>query len=120
MSKRHSSWQHKRRQQGGFTLIELMLASVVLLVGIVAVAQLVPASILSNTTNRNDSSEMVFAQRELNQLVNQPLSSLVYKDGAGLPCNAGCNLGDPTQPNQTVGSPVVLDFTNRPIIDFSA
>jgi prepilin-type N-terminal cleavage/methylation domain-containing protein len=108
-----------RRNQRGFTLIELMLASVILLVGIVAVAQMVPASILSNATNRNDSSAMVFGQRELNQMMNQPLSSKVYLDGPGLPCNAGCNLGDPAQPSGTpVGSPVILDFNRRPIINF--
>lgn len=114
---------HRSRQrvQRGFTLTELMIASVVLLVGIVAVAQLVPASVMSNATNRNDSSAMVFAQRELNQFASQPLSSTVYVDGPGLPCNAGCNLGDPTQASgTTVGSPVVLDLSNRPIIDFSA
>ena len=107
--------------QAGFTLTEVLIATLVLMVGIVAVAQLVPASILSNSNNRNDSSATVFAQRQLNQLTSQPLTQTTpYVDGAGLPCAAGCNLGDPTQPGVTVGSPVVLDANNRPIINFGA
>jgi type II secretory pathway pseudopilin PulG len=105
----------------GFTLTEVLIATIVLMVGIVAVAQLVPASILSNSNNRNDSSATVFAQRQLNQFTSQPLTlTTPYVDGAGLPCAAGCNLGDPTQPGITVGSPVVLDANNRPIINFGA
>ena len=53
------------RNQCGFTLTEVLIAIVILLVGIVAVAQLVPASIGSNSANRNDSSALVFAQRRL-------------------------------------------------------
>jgi prepilin-type N-terminal cleavage/methylation domain-containing protein len=121
---RHTFASHNPLSQRGFTLIELMLASVILLVGIVAVAQLVPASILSNATNRNDSSAMVFGQRLLNQLSSQPLSSNTFADPtAGAPCDisvAICNLGNPAQPNQTVGSPVIPDFNNRPVINFSA
>ena len=53
----------KHRGQQGFTLIELMIAVVVLVVGAVSVAQLVPAAIFLNSRNRADSSSLVFAQR---------------------------------------------------------
>ncbi|MGB9459287.1 MAG: prepilin-type N-terminal cleavage/methylation domain-containing protein, partial [Candidatus Acidiferrum sp.] len=64
----------RRNSQRGFTLVEVLMAIVILLVGIVAVAQLVPASISSNSTNRNDSTSLVFAQRELDQFLSQPLN----------------------------------------------
>ncbi|MGB7028961.1 MAG: prepilin-type N-terminal cleavage/methylation domain-containing protein, partial [Candidatus Acidiferrum sp.] len=64
----------KRNCQLGFTFVEVLMAIVILLVGIVAVAQLVPASISSNSTNRNDSSALVFAQREMDQFLRQPLN----------------------------------------------
>ena len=96
------------------------MAIIVLLVGIVAVAQLVPASISSNSSNRNDSSALVFAQRELAQMLSQQLNMSIsppaFIDAEG----NSCNLGDPTQPGQTIGSPVVLDINNRPVIDFTA
>jgi|SRR5579859_330241 len=116
----------RRNRQGGFTLVEVLMAIVVLLVGIVAVAQLVPASISSNSTNRNDSSALVFAQRELDQFMSQPLNMSIsppaFIDAQGF----SCNLGDPAQPNVVVGSPVVvinnqlvLDFTAAPVIGYS-
>jgi prepilin-type N-terminal cleavage/methylation domain-containing protein len=108
-----------RNHQRGFTLVEVFLAIVVLLVGIVAVAQLVPASVGSNSVNRNDSSALVFAQRELDQFLNQPLNMSIsppsFIDEQGF----SCDLGDPTQPNVVVGNPVVV-FYNQLIINFNA
>jgi Tfp pilus assembly protein PilV len=93
------------------------MAIVILLVGIVAVAQLVPASIGTNSANRNDSSALVFAQREMEQFLNQPLNNAAWVetiDGQTFTCN----LGDSTQPNVVVGNPVVV-FYNQLVIDFS-
>jgi prepilin-type N-terminal cleavage/methylation domain-containing protein len=107
-----------QRDQCGFTLTEVLIAIVILLVGIVAVAQLVPASIGSNSANRNDSSALVFAQRQMDQFLNQPLTYTAFIqtiDGQTFTCN----LGNPTQPNQIVGSNWAL-FYNQLVIDFSA
>lgn len=108
-----------RNCQRGFTLVEVLMAIVILLVGIVAVAQLVPASISSNSANRNDSTALVFAQRELDQFLSQPLNMSIsppsFIDNLGF----SCDLGDPTQPSGTiVGNPVVV-FFNQLLIDFS-
>lgn len=115
-------YRGNRRQEGGFTLVEVLLAIVVLLVGVVAVAQLVPASIGSNSTNRNDSSALVFAQRQMDLFLSQPLNMSISPpsftetiDGQTFTCN----LGDPTQPNQAMGSPVLVS-NNQLIIDFGA
>ncbi|MGB2641184.1 MAG: prepilin-type N-terminal cleavage/methylation domain-containing protein [Candidatus Acidiferrum sp.] len=114
-----SARRRARNRESGFTLVEVLMAIVVLLVGIVAVAQLVPASISSNATNRNDSSALVFAQREMDQFLSQPLNMAItppaFIDALGF----SCDLGDPTQPaNVSVGSPIVL-YQNQMIIDFT-
>src|ERR1700730_498877 len=88
------------RKQHGFTLIEVLVATVLLLVGIVAVAQLVPASLNANNGNRSDSTALVFAQRDLAQMLSQPLSSSSFTDATG----NSCNLGNPAAPNTVVGS----------------
>ncbi len=106
------------RNQRGFTLAEVLIAIVILLVGIVAVAQLVPASIGSNSANRNDSSALVFAQRQMDQFLSQPLINSTYSETIDTQTFL-CNLGDPTQPNVVVGSPVAV-FYNQLVIDFSA
>lgn len=110
-----------QKKQSGFTLIELLVAMVVLMIGLVAVAQLVPMSVRLNSANRDDSTAMAFAQRELDALVEQPISSLTFSDPNGVHCPplALCNLGDPTQPKVLVGSPVLM-INNRPQIDFGA
>jgi prepilin-type N-terminal cleavage/methylation domain-containing protein len=106
-------------KQTGFTLVELLVAMLVLMVGLIAVAQLVPMSVRLNSGNRDDSTAMAFAQRELDALTEQPISSLTFSDPNGVHCPllAVCNLGDPTQPKVLVGSPVLM-INNRPQIDF--
>ena len=112
-----------RTNQRGFTLTEVLIAIIILLVGIVAVAQLVPASIGSNSANRNDSAALVFAQRQMDLFVGQPLNMSISPpaftetiDGQTFTCY----LGDPTQPSNTaVGSPLSV-FYNQMVIDFSA
>jgi prepilin-type N-terminal cleavage/methylation domain-containing protein len=106
----------RRSNERGFSLLEMMLATIILLVGIVAIAQLVPASILMNYRNRNDSSALVFAQRELDQFIDQPLSLAVpFTDALG----QACSLGNPASPNIVQGSAVLL-FNNQAIIDFGS
>jgi prepilin-type N-terminal cleavage/methylation domain-containing protein len=108
----------RRDRRSGFTLVEVLMAIVILLVGIVAVAQLVPVSVGSNSTNRNDSSALVFAQREMDQFLNQPLNMSIsppsFIDAEG----NSCNLGDPTQPNVVMGNATTL-FYNQLIINFN-
>jgi prepilin-type N-terminal cleavage/methylation domain-containing protein len=109
------------RRQRGFTLVELMLATVVILVGLVAVAQLVPISVLLNSENRMDSTSLVVAQREMDLLLQQSLGSTTFTDANGLACPLAqtCDLGDPSQPNVLVGSPVVTAGSNV-LVDFGA
>jgi prepilin-type N-terminal cleavage/methylation domain-containing protein len=111
------SFKFARRKDRGFSILEMMLATVILLVGLVAIAQLVPASILLNYRNRTDSSALVFAQRELDQMLDQPINptSNQFTDSLG----HVCKLGDPTNPNTLQGTNVVL-FNNQSAIDFTS
>lgn len=102
-----------RSRQQGFSLIEMLLATVILLVGLVSVAQLVPASLLLNYRNRLDSSALVFAQRQLDQMIDQPLISNSFLDVLG----NTCQLGNPATPNVVQGSNVV-SINNETLIDF--
>lgn len=121
MGKSRVSLEKQKRQQG-FSLVELMVAVVVLLVGVVAVAELVPAAIFLNGANRADSSSLVYAQRELDQFVEQPLSATSFTDQQG---NV-CNLGSTTSFNTVVGSPLTtlaghtaIDFSGSPVSGYS-
>jgi prepilin-type N-terminal cleavage/methylation domain-containing protein len=115
-----STVTRRHRIEQGFSLLEMLLATVILLVGLVAVAQLVPASILLNFRNRNDSAAMVFAQRELDQFVDQPLSLNSFTDEQLKVCQLG-NSATPTpsNPNAFFGSPVLV-VNNLVFIDFGA
>ena len=105
----------RKIKQRGFTLMEVLVATIVLLTGIVAVAQLVPVAVTANSNNRRDSTASVIVQRELSQMLEQPLSSIQFTDALG---NV-CNLGNPASPGATVGSPIVI-IANRPAINFAA
>ena len=105
-----------RGTQGGFTLLELAVATLILMVGIAGVVQLVPASQTSNLNNRVDTTAMVFAQREMDQVINQPLAGPGFftdSDGRVI------NLGSQTVTNTLFGNPVIMQGTT-PILDFSA
>jgi prepilin-type N-terminal cleavage/methylation domain-containing protein len=111
----HFIFTKRRRGEKGFSLLEMMFATIILLVGLVAIAQLVPASIFLNSQNRTDSSALVFAQRELDQFLDQPLSSSSFTDTLG----NTCQLGNPAVTNSVQGS-TVTTFNNQAIIVFTS
>ncbi len=101
-----SNLRHKtltRWTERGFTLIELTIATLVLLVGCVAVMQLVPAAMQSNLRNRFDTTATVIAQRELDQMITQSLTATSFVDADG----RTIALGNVASVNQVVGGPVV-------------
>jgi Tfp pilus assembly protein PilV len=114
MKRRH---QLRRRNEGAFSLLEMLFAILILLVGLVAIAQLVPASIVSNSDNRYDSTALVYAQQRLDILLAQPITASSFADPY---CGGTCFLGDPLQPNVAVGNAVVESAYHRAMIDFSA
>ena len=108
--------------QSGFTLVELMMATLVLMFGIVAVAQLVPVAISLNASNRQNSTALVIAQRVLGQMLDLPLTATTCNALSAPVCPdaqaAAWSLGDPSNPGQLVGNAVKVD-NNRPLIDFT-
>jgi len=113
--------RNARYKQSGFTMIEMLIATVVFVVGLVAVAQLVPLSIRLNGANRDDSTALVFAQRELVAMAGQPITAPTFSDLQGVLCPPAtlCRLGNAATPKVPVGSPVVM-LNNRPMINFTA
>ncbi len=116
MRRRSKMQLHNQR---GFTLIEMAVATAVLLIGIVGVAQLVPVAVNMNMGNRSDSTALVIAQREMEALIDQSIANTTFSDPQGIVCPAAglCNLGNPATPGVIVGSPL-LNLGNRPLIDY--
>ena len=82
------------REPNGFSVLEMILASAILMIGVISVVQLVPASLNSSVGNRLDTVATVVAQRELDQMLSQPLNVNTFVDndrqtvrlgGAGAP-----------------------------------
>jgi hypothetical protein len=100
------------RKQDGFSVLEMIVASAILMVGIVSVVQLVPASLKNSVGNRMDTMATVVAQRELDQMLSRPLNlppTFLDRDGnlVSLDGTAGS------------GAAVVMSGQST-IIDFSA
>jgi prepilin-type N-terminal cleavage/methylation domain-containing protein len=110
----------RRGAEGGFTLVEMLIATLVVVIGLVAVAQLVPTSMMMNANNRSDGTALVIAQKQMEALRAVPLTTNSFTDPLGVTCPPAttCFVGDPNQPGLLVGSPVQL-FNNSPVIDYA-
>jgi prepilin-type N-terminal cleavage/methylation domain-containing protein len=100
------------KAQRGMSLLEMVLASAILLVGILSVVQLVPATLQSDLHNRLDTMATVIAQRELDQMLAQPLnlSPPTFTDRDGNSVSLG-GTGSPGAPVTMYGSTPVIDFS---------
>jgi Tfp pilus assembly protein PilV len=93
------------KREKGMSLIELMIAMVVLMVGVLAVMSLIAVAIGSNARNRRDSTGTMLAEMVLDQISAIPVgaspSTVSISDcatnsytieSAGSPSGAGANL----------------------------
>jgi hypothetical protein len=101
-----------RRGDSGFSILEMVIASTIMMVGIVSVVQLVPVSLQLNATNRLDTLATVIAQRELDQMLSQPLAVNAFTDTDGRIISLG-GAGSP-------GAAIVPDAQGAEQIDFTA
>ena len=108
----------KRAGERGFSILEMLLASVILMVGIIGVVQLVPASLQLNASNRYDTLTTVIAQRELDQMLAQPVDLTTFTDSAGNLVSLG-GAGSPGAPVIMQGQMAQIDFTAARVDGFS-
>jgi hypothetical protein len=107
-------------RQCGFSILEMVLASAIMMVGIISVVQLVPASLQLNASNRLDTTATVIAQRELDQMLSQPLtvSSFLDTDGRTISLGGANSPGAPVVMDSQ-GQTAQIDFTAAPVAGFS-
>lgn len=121
MQKRQTTRQVLRRaEQGGFSILEMLIASAIMMVGIISVVQLVPASLQLNASNRLDTMATVIAQRELDQMLSQPLdpTQTTFTDKAGFVISLA-GAGSPGAPVLMQGQTAQINFTAAPVTGFS-
>jgi len=100
-----------RRRQCGFSILEMVLASAILMVGIISVLQLVPASLQSSVGNRMDTMATAVAQRELDQMLSQPLTVNGFVDQYTQQIISLGGVGSPGASVLMSGQSVVVDFS---------
>lgn len=115
-----------RRFERGFTLIEMLVAMVVLLVGVTAVVELVPAAMQTNLNNRYDTASTVVVQRLRDLMLNQVLNTPTLTDPTGVfPCSATftCSLGGgATNGDYFAGAPLLngaIDFGKATVTGYN-
>jgi type II secretory pathway pseudopilin PulG len=109
VSKANRNFARSARNQNGFSILEMILASAILMVGIVSVVQLVPASLKSSVGNRLDTMATVVCQRELDQMLSQPLNVDTFQDKDGQTISLG-GAGAPGAPVLMSGDYVIIHF----------
>src|ERR1700675_681448 len=88
----------------------MILASAVLMVGIISVVQLVPASLRTSVNNRLDTMATGVAQRELDQMLSQPLAVTAFVDADNNPVSLG-GAGAPGAKPLMDGPSATIDFS---------
>src|SRR5712672_674213 len=98
--------ENRSVRQSGFSILEMVLASAILMVGILSVVQLVPVSLQLNANNRMDTMATAIAQRELDQMLTQPLTVNGFADKDGSAANFTVSLGWAVFPEMNQGTVV--------------
>ncbi len=101
--RKHCRERGQTQNQAGFTLIELMIATIILMVGALSVATLIGYSIKSDTISRHDTIAMSALEHELERL-----RALSYNDP--LLANGG----------SAVGTDGKISFTGSAVTNYSA
>src|SRR6266436_4674057 len=90
--------ENRRVQQSGFSILEMVLASAILMVGILSVVQLVPVSLQLNANNRMETMATAIAQREMDQMLTQPFTVNCFADKDGSAANLTVPWGGASSP----------------------
>ena len=114
----------QKRAQRGFTFVELLIATGILLFGIVAILQVVPDAMQANLRNRYDSTAVVIAERYLDQMLSQPLTVNQFTNADGVVMNLGGAAGFQGSPLTTmnlVGGQVnvLVNFQVNPVAGYN-
>jgi type II secretory pathway pseudopilin PulG len=91
----------------GFSLIELMIASVILLVGVVSVMSMVLFALSANYASRIESAALRLSQQKLEELRSLPLDDTKLL-GPGSPLDAERNIDFSADPDPAYSSSTSL------------
>jgi hypothetical protein len=123
-----SADRHLRRATG-FTVLEVLVATLILMIGIIGVSEMVPRALDSDLRNRNTSSAILASQTELEQMLGLPIdvnqlttaSDYSFTDTDGVAAYLGALPNPPTAaigaappPSLQSGCPL----TSNGMIDF--
>jgi prepilin-type N-terminal cleavage/methylation domain-containing protein len=114
-----------KTRNSGFTLTEVLIAMVVLVITVLLIVQVVPSAMMSNLRNQYDSSSVVVAERLLNQMLSQPIGAGSFLDADGRLIQLGGGVagtaGGPLQTINLQGGRVEvrLNFTAAAIPNYN-
>jgi type IV pilus assembly protein PilV len=118
--------QRQRRNQGGFSLIELMIAMLVLTVGLLGGMLILAAAIASNAQAKFDSSAVAMAQSTMDRILAISASAALTTKTNMTDCNGNtysintANGGAATTNiNGITNGTQAIDFTQAPVAGYS-
>jgi prepilin-type N-terminal cleavage/methylation domain-containing protein len=109
----------RHRRDRGFTLIELMIASAILLFGIAVIMQIVPEAMNSNLRNRYDSTSVVLAERLLDQMISQPITATQFTNADGQVMLLGGAAGLQGSALQVVNNQARINFQAPAVANYN-
>jgi len=106
-----------RRDESGFSIVETLVALVILVVGLLATLSTFDSAVFGSHTAERGSEAAAIAERELERMLARPYDELVNcTNGGTTPAHGGTDSRDPTYLIQSGATPTLL-IRNHPRID---
>src|SRR5262245_35152319 len=114
-----SHWEANRSSQEGFTLVEMLVASLVFTIAIVALMSMVLFALAARYSSRIDSAALKLSQQKLEELKSYPMEHRALQvSGNSLDASGNIDFDAAADPQATVSNQLLLNAARNSKITF--